>query len=76
MNMERAIAEKSIKISDVISRLLYKTQALSALVIQSNGAVRDFQRVAATIVDDPAIQNILIAPGGVVSEVYPLDGNV
>lgn len=75
MNMERAIAEKSIKISDVISRLLYKTQALSALVIQSNGAVRDFQRVAATIVDDPAIQNILIAPGGVVSEVYPLDGN-
>lgn len=75
VRMERTIAEKSIKISDAVSRLLYKTQALSALVIQSNGAVRDFERVAATIVDDPAILNILIAPGGVVSEVYPMEGN-
>lgn len=74
-NMERVIAEKSIKISDVISRLLYKTQALSALVIQSNGVVRDFERMAASIVDDPAILNILIAPDGVVSQVYPPGGN-
>ncbi len=75
MAMERAIIEKSIKINEIVPKLLYKTQALAALVIQSNGAVRDFDRVAATIVDDPAVLNILIAPGGVVSAVYPLQGN-
>jgi hypothetical protein len=27
------------------------------------------------LIDDPAIVNILIAPGGVVSDIYPLEGN-
>ncbi len=75
MTMERLIMEKSVKVSEVISKLLYKTQALSALVIQNDGRIQDFERVAATIVDDPAILNILVAPAGVVSDVYPLQGN-
>lgn len=75
MQMERLVLSKRNKINEVISRLLYKAQTLSALVIQSNGEMEDFEKVAATIVDDPAILNIIIAPGGVISKVYPLDGN-
>ena len=75
MSIENLIVDKSIKITEVVSKLLYKTQALGALVIQSDGEIKDFARVAATIVDDPAILNILIAPSGVVSDVYPLQGN-
>ncbi len=75
MSMEQLMMEKSVKINEVISKLLYKTQALSALVIQNNGEFGDFERVAATIMDDPAILNLVIAPNGVVSNVYPLQGN-
>ncbi len=75
LQMEQLITEKSIRINEVISKLLYKTEALSALVIQSNGSMDNFDRVASTIVDDPAILNVLAAPDGIVSEVYPLKGN-
>lgn len=73
--MERLISEKTIAIKEVMSALLYKTQALAALVIQSDGRVDNFDNIAAAIIDDPAINNLLVAPGGVVSNVYPLEGN-
>jgi|GEM_PF-474792 len=69
------MAEKSRKIDQAVSRLLSKTQVLSALVVQGGGAIRDFDHIAATIVDDPAIMNVLLAPDGIVSHVYPLAGN-
>ena len=75
LTMEQLIMEKSTKINDVMSKLLYKTQVLSTLVQQSNGQVENFEQFAASIVDDPAIVNILIAPDGVVSHVYPLEDN-
>ncbi len=74
-NKEYLILEKSIKVAERVSKLLYKTQALASLVIQSNGDVHDFDRVAAVIVDDPSIVNVLLAPEGIVSNVYPLAGN-
>lgn len=37
LTMERLIMEKSLKVNEVITDLLYKTHALSALVLQSNG---------------------------------------
>lgn len=73
--MERLITEKIIGINQVISRFVYKTQALAAFVIQGGGEVVDFERTAAAILDDPAILNILVAPGGTVAHVYPLEGN-
>lgn len=73
--MENLILERRGKIGDIITALLFKTQALAALVIQDNGQVEDFDRVAATIIDDPAILNILLAPNGVVTKVYPHSGN-
>lgn len=75
MNMEQLITEKGVQIHDAITRLLYKTQALAALVIQGDGEVENFDKIANTIIDDPAIINILIAPGGVVSNVYPITNN-
>lgn len=73
--MEQIVETRTHKINTVISKLLYKTQTLSALVIQSNGDVKDFERVAATIIDDPSIRNVILAPDGVVSHIYPLEGN-
>lgn len=75
ITMERVIVEKGAQISEVISRLLHKTQALAALVVQGRGEVQEFDRVAAALVDDPAIKNLLLAPDGVVNQVYPLAGN-
>lgn len=75
MNMEQLITEKSLHIHDTILHLLQKTQALAALVIQSDGKIENFEKTAVAIVDDPAIINILVAPGGVVAHVYPLENN-
>ncbi|MDR2945733.1 MAG: sensor domain-containing diguanylate cyclase [Candidatus Adiutrix sp.] len=75
LRMEQLIDEKSVQLTEIIHKLLYKTEALSALVIQNDGEVSNFDRVAATLVDDPAIINVILAPGGIVSHVYPLTGN-
>lgn len=73
--MENLAYTRAVKVTNVVSALLYKTQALSGLVIQNNGEVKDFNRVAATITDSPAIRNVIIAPQGIVTQVYPLEGN-
>lgn len=75
VQMEHVASTKANKVNNVISKLLYRTQTLSALVIQKNGDVRNFEEVAATIIDDPAIKNVIIAPDGIVSNVYPFKGN-
>lgn len=75
MTMERLIVEKSIQITNVISKLLYKTQTLSALVLHDDGKIENFERIATTVMDDPAILNLILAPSGIVSNVYPLEGN-
>ena len=57
IKMERIILNQSNRLTNVLTRLLYKTQALSALVVQHNGKVENFEKVAATLLDDPAIQS-------------------
>ncbi|MDL2293131.1 response regulator [Ruminococcaceae bacterium OttesenSCG-928-D13] len=73
--MEQLIVEKSVQVTDRISKLLYKTQALAVLAIQPGGGIANFDEAAAALVDDDAILNVLMAPNGVVSAVYPLAGN-
>ena len=75
LSMERLIIDKGIQITETITKLLYKTQGLAALVIQSDGKVANFERSAAAMIDNAAILNILLAPDGIVSHVYPLQGN-
>jgi len=75
IKIEYEIAEKAGLISEIVSKLFYKTQALSAIVIQGNGNTNGFETVAPFLVDDPVIQNVLMAPNGIVTKVYPLAGN-
>ncbi|MDR0315591.1 MAG: sensor domain-containing diguanylate cyclase [Treponema sp.] len=75
LQMEQLILEKSLRITEMISKYLYKTQALSAIIIQGDGNLDDFDKIAPVIVDDPVIQNVFAAPGGIISKVYPLEGN-
>lgn len=73
--MEQLVMTNASKVNSVISKLLYKTQILSALMMQKDNQTDDFQQIAAAIVDDPCIKNVIIAPGGIVSDVYPIEGN-
>jgi len=73
---EQLILEKAYRINVVISKLLYKTNTLSAMIIQGNGDVDDFGKVAPLLMDGPAISNVVLAPNGIVSKVYPMtDGH-
>ena len=45
------------------------------MVIQGNGSLEFFNMIAPSIIDDPAIFNVLAAPDGIASHVYPLEGN-
>lgn len=73
--MEQLLFAKSTKVNNVITKLLYKTQILSAVIVQSGGDVQGFAKIAGSIMDDPAIKNFIIAPQGVVTKVYPIEGN-
>ena len=73
--MERLVFEKSIQINDTLSRLLLRTQILSSLIVHNNGDTSDFDHWASFLIDDSAILNLLVAPNGVVSYIYPLEGN-
>lgn len=73
--MDQLVITNANKVNSVISKLLYKTQVLSALMMQQDNQSGEFQQIAAAIVDEPCIRNVIIAPGGVVSDVYPLAGN-
>jgi len=76
LQLEQFILENSIQLNEVTYRLSSKTQSLSALVIQGDGDVKDFDKIAPTIIaEDPSILNVFIAPDGIVSKIYPYEGN-
>jgi sensor domain CHASE-containing protein len=75
LNMEQLISEKGANIQYTMLRLLLRTETISAYIQHENGEVESIAWLASMLVDDPAIRNMLIAPGGVVSDVYPLAGN-
>lgn len=75
LTMEQLISEKSIRINDAMSRLVFRVHTLSTYIVHNDGEIADFPRLASMLIDDPSILNMHIAPGGVVSDVYPLHGN-
>ena len=77
LQMDRFILEKNYLINEVITKQLYKTKALAALVILGDGRIDNFDVIAPTLIEanDAAILNLIIAPDGIVSNVYPLEGN-
>lgn len=60
---------------EVLSAQLNKAKTLEAFVVQNEGGTDGFDRVARLLVTDSTVRNVLLAPGGVVSAVYPLSGN-
>jgi diguanylate cyclase (GGDEF)-like protein len=72
LQAEQFIMEKSSRINATLSNLFFKTEILAALIQYGGGEISDFDTIAAIIVDDPAILNVLIAPGGVVTRAYPV----
>ncbi|MDR1839811.1 MAG: sensor domain-containing diguanylate cyclase [Treponema sp.] len=75
LRLEQQAYERTLKINDTITKLLYKTEIIAALIINDNGSMDSFERIAPAIVDDPAIQNIILAPDGIVKKVYPYTEN-
>lgn len=73
--MEKVTMTRANKLNSVLTKLLYKSHTLAAFVQQSDGEIVNFEGLAATIVDDPSIRNVLLAPKGVVRYVYPQEGN-
>lgn len=53
-------------------RLVFKVETLSALVVDSNGKVEEFERVAAALHHDATIQAFALAPNGIINAVYPV----
>ena len=60
---------------EILSEKLSKAETLEALIIKNNGGTEDFSRVAELILSGDRIRNVLLAPGGVVTNVYPLEDN-
>ncbi|MFT3959637.1 MAG: diguanylate cyclase [Desulfovibrio sp.] len=52
-------------------RLIFKTETLNALVLDRDGNIAEFERVAAALRDDDTIQAFALAPGGIITWVYP-----
>lgn len=58
-----------------LSGLLFKTRALAALVVHSDGHVSGFDEVAGYLAHTRNTDVLALAPAGVVSYVYPLKGH-
>lgn len=72
LQAEQIILEMSLRLNEVISNMLFKTEALATLIVEGQGDIQDFERIAPALVNnDPAILNVLLAPNGIVTKVYP-----
>lgn len=58
-----------------MNTLLQKTDTLGLLVLQNDGQVKNFEKIAARLLDDPAIRCLQLCPAGIVKYAYPLEGN-
>ena len=53
-----------------------KTRVLEGYLIETGGSIDTFAPIAEGLLEDnPAIQNVLFAPGGIVAEAFPAAGN-
>lgn len=62
------------RLQNDMNRGIAITDALEEIIISENGTIDKFQRVAENLTTD-YIQSIQIAPGGVVTDIYPEAGN-
>jgi sensor domain CHASE-containing protein len=60
---------------EVLSAQMSKAKTLEAFIVQNNGGTDGFEKVARLLVTDTFVRNVLLAPDGIVTDVYPLAGN-
>lgn len=64
------------KIQYSIDSRLLKLEILEMIIVDNDEGVRNFEKIAKRLYeDDPTIRSIQLAPGGNVTEVYPVAGN-
>lgn len=68
-------ASTANKITKVITDRIWKAETLATLVVQGKGDIEDFDKIAAILVNDPAVLNVSLAPGGVVTKIFPYEEN-
>ncbi|MDR0221900.1 MAG: extracellular solute-binding protein, partial [Lachnospiraceae bacterium] len=73
MNMTNLLTEKSRQTSEVLARYMQKAQSIAMFALDGYTA-EEFYYLASMLFDDHYIRNISIAPGGVIHDVYPLEG--
>ncbi len=70
-----AASTVSAQVYEVLSVQMGKTKTLEAFLVQNNGGTEGFEKVARLLAAERVVRNVLLAPGGVVSDVYPIKGN-
>ncbi len=73
--MKYIASSVSAQAYEELSSQLSKTKTLEAFVVQNNGGTEGFEKVARLLVTEDAVRNVLLAPNGIVTDVYPLAGN-
>lgn len=80
-DLEKAVAKAQLnavthaeQMIDQLRSGVVITESLEQILISSNGVLNNFEKVAANQMQ-PCIQSIQLAPDGVVTEVYPEEGN-
>ncbi|QWV94464.1 response regulator [Geomonas oryzisoli] len=63
-------------IQEQLNRSISSTYALAAVIRQGNGKIDNFQELAREMLElYPGLSALQLVPGGVISEIYPLQGN-
>ena len=70
------LAASTFQLDRVLSSYIQTAETLKLLIVDSNGNINDFDRVAHQLYnDDNTFRSIQLAPQGDVQYVYPLEGN-
>lgn len=72
VKLESTARSQRDNLHNELLRLVFKIETLSTLVVDSHGGIEEFDRVAAALRDDTTIQAFALAPGGVISTVFPV----
>ena len=76
--MENLIAEKILVTKGTLQSIFYMARSVSSILVfhtLTNDELEYFEQIAEAVIKDPLLLNVLIAPNGVASYVYPLEGN-
>ncbi len=71
IRLDHLITDKSMKISEAIWIPINQLYTVSAYIERNDGNLDNIEDLAATVVKSEYIRNLIIAPDGVVSQVYP-----